>query len=240
MEGFTVEDETVPTVSPSVAPKTEGEADGSPQHFDLSAEDPELEADGGYDNRASSFEQAFDRNLPAAAAGGNLEQIRERLQFLSIEDQKTVCRRECQIAQQQHDALQRQLQQTIDRYRRVVQLHGAMTSHAGAGESAVRSECVMDEEVLQKYRERIELLEKMLSTLCSEATVSLPRLTPMERAKGFAFSSYANTAVAANKLKDGTAPVLENARGALVSFASRLRRGSGEGAGGYAGDTPAA
>ena len=25
--------------------------------------------------------------------------------------------------------------------------------------------------------------EKMLSTLCSEATVSLPRLTPMERAK---------------------------------------------------------
>ena len=29
----------------------------------------------------------------------------------------------------------------------MVQLHGAMTSHAGAGESAVRSECVMDEEV---------------------------------------------------------------------------------------------
>eukprot|EP00435_Cladocopium_sp_Y103_P041137 s642_g11.t1 len=234
MEGFTVEDETVPTVSPSVPAKTE--ADGSPQHFDLSAEDPELEADGG-DNRASSFEQAFDRNLPAADAGGNLEQIRERLQFLGIDDQKTVCRRECQIAQQQHDALQRQLQQTIDRYRRVVQLHGAMASKTAspAGESA---ECVVDEEVLQKYRERIELLEKMLFTLSSEATVSLPRLTPMERAKGFAFSSYANTAVAANKLKDGTAPVLENARGALASFASRLRRGSGEG--GYSGDPPPA
>ena len=29
------------------APKISGEADGSPQHFDLSAEDPELEAGPG-------------------------------------------------------------------------------------------------------------------------------------------------------------------------------------------------
>eukprot|EP00434_Breviolum_minutum_P042026 symbB.v1.2.037389.t1/scaffold5508.1/size26358/1 len=101
-----------------------------------------------------------------------------------------------------------------------------------------KMEPVLDEEVIQKYHERIALLETMLSTLCSEASgPSLPRLTPMERAKGFAFSSYASTAVAANKLKDGTAPVLENARNAFASFTSRLsvsRRSSGSGTAGYA------
>ncbi|CAK9117447.1 unnamed protein product [Durusdinium trenchii] len=189
MEGFTVEPEA-----------TQSE-ERSPQHFDLSAEDQE----------------AFNQS-PSMASGDSgedsLQQVRERLRFLSVEDQKTVCRRECQLAQQQQEALQRQMQQTIERYRRVVQLHEAVDQTSGDR---------VDPEVQQKCQERIELLEAMWSKLCSEPPVS-SQMSPMERAKGFAFSSYATTANAANKLKEGTGPVLENARSAFASLTSRFSR----------------
>ncbi|CAK9117450.1 unnamed protein product [Durusdinium trenchii] len=203
MEGFTVEPEA-----------TQSE-ERSPQHFDLSAEDQEGEKQ--QHGRTSSFEQAFNQS-PSMASGDSgedsLQQVRERLRFLSVEDQKTVCRRECQLAQQQQEALQRQMQQTIERYRRVVQLHEAVDQTSGDR---------VDPEVQQKCQERIELLEAMWSKLCSEPPVS-SQMSPMERAKGFAFSSYATTANAANKLKEGTGPVLENARSAFASLTSRFSR----------------
>eukprot|EP00913_Durusdinium_trenchii_P028527 g26755.t1 len=161
--------------------------------------------------RTSSFEQAFNQS-PSMASGDSgedsLQQVRERLRFLSVEDQKTVCRRECQLAQQQQEALQRQMQQTIERYRRVVQLHEAVDQTSGdrvdpearsltGPPGGERDRC----QVQQKCQERIELLEAMWSKLCSEPPVS-SQMSPMERAKGFAFSSYATTANAANKLKD--------------------------------------
>ncbi|CAJ1382609.1 unnamed protein product [Effrenium voratum] len=214
MEGFAVE----PEVEESAA---------SPKHFDLSAEDNETEKENGAESeRASSFEQAFTDPVAAGSAnesGPGLEQIHARLKFLSADDQKTVCRRECQLAQQKQEALARQLQATIARYHRVITTHRAVAA-IGPAEA--------DEEVLQKYQERQAQLQGLFGRL--EPTLSLPRLTPLERAKGFAFSSYATTAAAANKLKDqlgqdGPAPVLESARSAFTSFASRLsRRGYAE------------
>ena len=40
--------------------------------------------------------------------------------------------------------------------------------------------------------------------------------------QGFAFSSYASTAVAANKLKEGTAPVLEDGRCNMAVYGKQL------------------
>lgn len=95
------------------------------------------------------------------------------------------------MASQQQDGLQRQLQQTVLRYRRVLE-----------AQEAIRKLGDELNDEAPKYLERIELLERLSGRLAHEPTVSLPRLTAMERAKGFAMSSYASTAVAASKLKE--------------------------------------
>ena len=126
------------------------------------------------------------------------------MKFLSLDDQKTVCRRECQLAFQKQDALQRQLSQTRMRYQRVLEAQEAIRK---LGDS-------LDDEP-SRYLERMELLERLSSRLANEQSVSLPRLTAMEQAKGFAMSSYASTALAASKLKEGTSPALEVQKMAL-------------------------
>merc|ERR1711920_712020 len=77
------------------------------------------------------------------------------------------------------------------------------------------------------------VLREAMQTLKSEPLVSLPRLTPLEQAKGLAFASYAKTAQAATKLKGNPSvnPVLGGVQGAFASFTSRFRAAtSGAGA----------
>merc|ERR1712037_281136 len=138
-------------------------------------------------------------------------------------DQKTVCRRETQLAQKREEALLQQFQQTIDRYNHVLEVSRALTESARGEEGSFAgnrdTEVIspgLSPELVVRYEERIQLLRGAVEQLLAEPSVSLPRLTPLEQAKGFVFSSYAQTARSANKLK--AAPALGGARTALASF----------------------
>lgn len=65
MEGFSVEE---PSETPAAT-----SLERSPQHFDLSAEDPTEETEG-----TSSFEQAFEKDPAASGQGRGLEDARQR------------------------------------------------------------------------------------------------------------------------------------------------------------------
>ena len=69
MEGFSVEE---PSETPPTAPAAQVTSpERSPQHFDLSAEDPEAETAEG----TSSFEQAFEKDPAANATQGQLSEL---------------------------------------------------------------------------------------------------------------------------------------------------------------------
>eukprot|EP00931_Biecheleriopsis_adriatica_P070880 TRINITY_DN4470_c0_g1_i4.p1 TRINITY_DN4470_c0_g1~~TRINITY_DN4470_c0_g1_i4.p1 ORF type:complete len:771 (-),score=188.69 TRINITY_DN4470_c0_g1_i4:114-2426(-) len=232
--------------SSSAGQAAEAPLSPSAQHFDLSAEDdevPNAESEPGT-SPGSSFDSAFSNVGTSSAAAAVTDgpeaaalaaDVRERLKFLCPDDQKTVCRRQCQLAQKEQEALQRQLQATIKRYTKAIETAKAV---ANCTEGRLLEELGLGAEVISKYEERIAYLQSIGMALDAEPTVSLPRLTPLEQAKGFAFASYASTAVVANKLKEkteGAAPVLQNARSAFASFASRLSFSGG----GYGGSSSA-
>jgi len=94
-------------------------------------------------------------------------------------------------------------------------------------------------ELAAKYADRIDILTRTLTTLTAEPVVTLPQLSVLDKAKGFAFASYANTALAVNKLKENTvrnqsgpqesrmgslldAGVIGGARATFGALASRL------------------
>lgn len=179
------------------------------------------------------------------------EEVRGRLQFLSSEHQQTVCRQECEAAQKREEALLRQLQTTIDRYSHALEVSNAVVAAVSSGactDSQVASAAFdgssspmgLTPEVAGGYQARIRLLQEVVSTVKAEPLVCLPRLTPLEQAKGLAFASFAKTAQAATKLKDNPSvtPVLGGVQGAFASFTSRFRAataGAGAGVGANAG-----
>eukprot|EP00418_Pyrodinium_bahamense_P066619 CAMPEP_0179086076 /NCGR_PEP_ID=MMETSP0796-20121207/39021_1 /TAXON_ID=73915 /ORGANISM="Pyrodinium bahamense, Strain pbaha01" /LENGTH=345 /DNA_ID=CAMNT_0020783531 /DNA_START=22 /DNA_END=1059 /DNA_ORIENTATION=+ len=201
---------------------------------------------------------------------GLAAEVRERLRFLNAEDQKTVCRRECQLAQKREEALCRLAQQTIEQYslalevgRAVTELNAAAAGAGGDGGEAAAAAAgssagdraaasALPPELIERYEARMRLLHSVVAVLAAEPAVSLPQLSALEQAKGFAFTSYAQTARVVSRLKENTAEVLKasaqdgasggaqgapqqllgSARAAFGSLASRLRSRAGSGPGG--------
>mmetsp|Transcript_113090 Transcript_113090/g.365281 ORF Transcript_113090/g.365281 Transcript_113090/m.365281 type:complete len:340 (+) Transcript_113090:2-1021(+) len=178
-------------------------------------------------------------------------EVRSRFRFLKSEDQKTVCRRECQMAQQREQALLRQMQQTIDRYNRALEVGRAIACGPAAEASQEDDEGALGltPEIVARYEGRIQLLRGTMEALISEPTVTLPQLSALERAKGFVFTSYAKSASTVNRLTENTTeawrvgtqehgasasvaqvgspavPLMDGARAAWGSLASRFRGG---------------
>jgi len=186
-------------------------------------------------------EESWDAPTRPAQSGPDLAaQTRERLRFLCPEDQKTVCRRECEIAHKREDDLLKRLQQTIDRYEHALEVCRAVdsgnipaaTPPPFQQQEPQREGPTLSPELASKYEERIRLLRGTIAALTAEPTVNLPKLTAAEQVKGFAFASYAQTAEVASRLASN--PAIGGAKNAISSWASRFR-GGGE-AGGYSGN----
>mmetsp|Transcript_25581 Transcript_25581/g.45364 ORF Transcript_25581/g.45364 Transcript_25581/m.45364 type:complete len:251 (+) Transcript_25581:30-782(+) len=216
------------------------EAAAAVQHFDMCDDDEgEMEVAGADISTSGpgSLSPDSGSSLVADATDGPegaelAAEVRERFRWLCEEDQKTVCRRECQLAQKKQEAMLRQLQMTVERYSKALEVAHAVASSSSQGwtEDELAEEVGLSPLLRSKYEDRIGFLQSMALAVDAESAVSLPRLTPLEQAKGFAFASYASTAAVANKLKDNTAsaaPALESARSAFASFASRLSFGGG-------------
>lgn len=205
------------------------------QEHRLDDDDLEEEQDGTSASPGTSWLHSNSTLVPrvaAESAASLAEAARERFRWLCAKDQKTVCRRECQLAQKREREMLLQLQKTIERYQHVLLICTTVASSraANAGEGTSPSPHLPEgitPELLAKYEERIRYLQGVADSVMAEPPVSLPRLTVLEQAKGFAFVSYAKTAQVANKLKEttagATAPALDGARSAFASLASRLR-----------------
>lgn len=140
---------------------------------------------------------------PSSSGTGIQDGVRERFKFLCAEDQKTVCRRECELALSREEALVRQIRQTIDSYSKALEVgHAINASLCTEGDGA--DSPGLSPELAAKYADRIDILTRTLTTLTAEPVVTLPQLSVLDKAKGFAFASYANTALAVNKFKENT------------------------------------
>jgi len=177
-------------------------------------------------------------------------QIREKFRFLKPEDQKTVCRRECHNARKREDDVLQQLQKCIDRYMYAIEVSTAFDSrtlpHAAppplqeeANRKALADGPALPAEMKALYEERVKLLRGAQESLKAELNVPLPGpdMTPVEQAKGLAFSTYASAAEWSSKLVGS--PAVDGARTAFTNFRSRFNRSaSNVGAGGYGADFP--
>jgi len=175
---------------------------------------------------------------PSSTRTGGQDSVRERFKFLCTEDQKMVCRRECELALSREDALVKQIKQTIDSYSKALEVGRAIndslcTEGDGADSAGLSTELAV------KYGDRIRVLTTVLTSLTAEPVVTLPQLSAFDKAKGFAFASYANTALAVNRFKENTvrhqsgpqesrvdsllnARVIGGARATFGALASRL------------------
>eukprot|EP00928_Gymnodinium_smaydae_P093945 TRINITY_DN7832_c0_g1_i1.p1 TRINITY_DN7832_c0_g1~~TRINITY_DN7832_c0_g1_i1.p1 ORF type:complete len:244 (+),score=58.13 TRINITY_DN7832_c0_g1_i1:55-786(+) len=232
-----------PSARPSSVPTTEAStgapapttvpSDGAtatvsagPAHFNMAAED-----DGDITSVAGRSH---------AAQQDLAWQVREKFRFLSPDDQKTVCRRECQVALRREEAAMQQLQQTIEAYVKALEISRAVDSGAiptAPPPPGVSAEpppgAVLDPALATKYSERVRILRGGAASVDAVPVAALPKLTAVEEAKGLVFTSYASTAEAASRLVG--APALDGARTAFSSLASRFRRGGYGGGGGGGG-----
>uniref|UniRef100_A0A7S1MIT3 Uncharacterized protein n=1 Tax=Alexandrium catenella TaxID=2925 RepID=A0A7S1MIT3_ALECA len=175
----------------------------------------------------------------AAPQEGFAAEVRERFRFLNAEDQKTVCRLECQLATKREEALYKLADQTIEQYRRALEVNGAVVASGQVGEEG--EAMGLPPELVKRIEARMKLLRDTVMAVAAEPTVSLPQLTPLEQAQGFAFTSYAKTArvmsKAAEAFKGETQDsggltgqqLLGGARAAFGSLASRFRGRAGSG-----------
>eukprot|EP00747_Dinoflagellata_sp_TGD_P083394 gnl/TRDRNA2_/TRDRNA2_162094_c0_seq1.p1 gnl/TRDRNA2_/TRDRNA2_162094_c0~~gnl/TRDRNA2_/TRDRNA2_162094_c0_seq1.p1 ORF type:complete len:495 (-),score=85.61 gnl/TRDRNA2_/TRDRNA2_162094_c0_seq1:113-1597(-) len=153
--------------------------------------------------------------------------VRDSFQWLCLEDQKTVCRRECDKAKKREAALLKQLQQTVDAYVHALEVCSAV------GDPGDGRGLELSPEVREKYQERIRFIKGTITALQEEPNVSLPPLSAIESAKGLVFSSYAQTAQSAKWLGDSTGTTgsvvaaASNVKGALASLSSRWSFGRG-------------
>lgn len=163
---------------------------------------------------------------PAYALSGYVEEgqaanIRERLRFLGIGDQKIVCRRECQLARRDEEALLQQLLKTAEAYA------AALEKARSIGEPADGGEPVISPELAARYEERIRLIRGTVAAVSAEPPASLPALSPVERVKGLALSSFGQTATAVKGIGDQTGlsePVAGAVSGAFTGFRGAFAR----------------
>jgi len=167
--------------------------------------------------------------------------VREKFKFMSKEDQQTLCRRHCELAQKREEAMLRQLQATIDRYVRALEVSRAVSTavergacadgdHVGVAISeGDQFQVGLTPDVSEKYQARVAMLQKAMLDIRSEPLVCLPRLTPLETAKGVAAAGVARTVAGLNKFKEGAglAPALDSAKGFFSNFGSRIRAARG-------------
>jgi len=179
-------------------------------------------------------------NTSMTDSSGEVPEMR-KFQWLCPADQKTVCRRSCQKAQEREAALVNQIQKTIAAYR-----HGIQVATYVGGNEKDGLGPVVDAQVLSKYEERIRLLRGTLAALEAEHTVTFPRLDMVEKTKGFIYNSYAQTAQVVKDIADSagaTQPVVRavnNAKTAVMSLPSKLLGevpGTGGATGGYTGES---
>jgi len=146
-------------------------------------------------------------------------EARERLQFLCPEDQKMVCRRECQLASKREEAVLMQARRTIEAYAHALQVGRAVAeAEAGAEAGAPEAEAPsphgggLSPELIAEYEDRMRIVREIMAALADEPAVSLPALSPVELAKGFVFKAYAQTACVVNKMKDNAAELASAAQ----------------------------
>mmetsp|Transcript_48060 Transcript_48060/g.112303 ORF Transcript_48060/g.112303 Transcript_48060/m.112303 type:complete len:361 (-) Transcript_48060:130-1212(-) len=145
-------------------------------------------------------------------------EARRRMAWLGSDDQKTVCRRECELARRREEALMQQLNAVADYYLHVLELSDSLLSEGSEQEGG---EKLLDPEVAARYQERVQLLRGTAAALATEPVVSLPKLTTVERMKGFTCAAYAHTATVAKQIGDNTGatdPVVKAASGAISAF----------------------
>eukprot|EP00405_Crypthecodinium_cohnii_P048101 CAMPEP_0206571790 /NCGR_PEP_ID=MMETSP0325_2-20121206/27856_1 /ASSEMBLY_ACC=CAM_ASM_000347 /TAXON_ID=2866 /ORGANISM="Crypthecodinium cohnii, Strain Seligo" /LENGTH=479 /DNA_ID=CAMNT_0054075863 /DNA_START=93 /DNA_END=1532 /DNA_ORIENTATION=+ len=227
--------------------------DGQPPSVEVWLEDPTVVASSG--SAAAAAGEAA-----GVAAGGEADlqnlaaSVREKFQFMSKEDQQMLCRRHCELAQKREEAVLRQLQATIDRYTRALEVSRAVVRAVEKGATADANIAArlangprpgLAPELIEVYEARIRTLQEAMLAIRSEALVVLPRLTPFENAKGVAAAGVARTVAGFNKLKDGAgiAPALDSAQGFFSNFRTRWRTatgGSSQNAGTPASAAPAA
>lgn len=164
-------------------------------HFNMAAD--ESEEVGSSTPSSSWLSSSSDRpgfNSASSAASKSEElasSVRASLSFLSVDDQKTVCRRQCHLARTEEEAAMRQLKRTIDQYMNALEVSRAVSqADPGSAENAD----ILSKELRSKYEERVQFLRDLGTTLSTTHTLSLPQLTVLEQAKGLAFSSYAQVA----------------------------------------------
>lgn len=161
---------------------------------------------------------------PCSAAETDL--VREKYRWLCLEDQKTVCRRECQNALKREEALVKQLQQTAESYAQALEMCRSLGDPDGQGP-------VLSPDLVAKYEDRMRLLRGTIAALQVEPCVSLPPLSKLESAKGFVFSSYAQTAQTTKVLGDltGATDTVTAAASSARASLSRFFRNSAPGVG---------
>eukprot|EP00933_Yihiella_yeosuensis_P033296 TRINITY_DN27031_c1_g1_i1.p1 TRINITY_DN27031_c1_g1~~TRINITY_DN27031_c1_g1_i1.p1 ORF type:complete len:258 (+),score=68.66 TRINITY_DN27031_c1_g1_i1:42-776(+) len=223
ISGFEVS-ETEPTGSSSPGPVS----------FDMAADDDENEVSSSASGSpGGSF--CNTGSLPSGTAAvaavegpdgiqiGN--EVRERFRWIKPHEQKTVCKLECERALSKQDALLKQLQLTVERYKTALEVANAVENSAtrDPDQEEALEDVGISPELASKYEDRIDFLNSIAAALTAEPPVSLPRLTPLEQAKGVAFQSWSWGASSANKLKDS--PAVANAGAAFANFASRFKRG---------------
>jgi len=206
--------------------------------FSPSAEADVASASGG---GASSMSGEISRPRQDVDVEAMGRDVREKFKFMSKEDQQTLCRRHCELAQKREEAMLRQLQATIDRYVRALEISRAVSTAVERGACAdgdlVRAavsegdqfQVGLTPDVSEKYQARVAMLQQAMLDIRSEPLVCLPRLTPLETAKGVAAAGVARTVAGLNKFKEGAglAPALDGAKGFFSNFGSRIRAARG-------------
>lgn len=172
---------------------------------------------------SSSSASSPSRSALGAHVGGSpTTNIRERLQFLGIDDQKIVCRRECQLARRDEEALLKQLLKTAEAYSAALEKVRSVGEQPDGGAGPVISP-----ELAARYEERIRLIRGTVAAVSAEPPASLPKLTPVERAKGLALSSFSQTATVVKGVGDKTGltePVSGAVTGAVTGFRGAFAR----------------
>lgn len=169
----------------------------------------------GEGRRQAQGDDASPSSFGAMAVGRDEDQeelassVREKFKYLNPDDQKTVCRRECQVAEKRENVLMQQLRCTIDSYVDALEVSRLQVDSAEGP--------VLPPEIVTKYEERLRLLRGTIAALEAEPTVNLPKLTPLENAKGFVFSSYAGLRGRGDSA-GASAPVQAAAAGARRAF----------------------
>lgn len=136
---------------------------------------------------AAPSESAAD-SFAASSPADLMTSVRGRLELLSPEDRKTVTRRECEVSRRAEDNALLQLLKTAEAYETILEADRAVGAPAD-GEGPI-----LDDALRAQYEERVRLIRGALLALREMPSVSLPKLTAMERARGLACTAMVHTA----------------------------------------------